>query len=156
MKPPRSSRWNVSALGIKPVQPPRSTRWLSNDLSGPLPARVVQNLVVAIKSLPTRGLGPEIDEEAWWQSVLTDWRGRPSNAKRLPNKEADLRLDRVRVNSLTFSCKQCGHSVTLTVAELCRTFGPDRNVRTIRGAVIKCNDKRARRDGYECPITYGA
>ena len=34
-----------------------------------------------------------------------------------------------------------------------RTFGPDRNVRTIGRHVINCKDRRGRREGDECPIT---
>jgi hypothetical protein len=116
----------------------------------------VKGLVAAIKSLPVHGPWPEIDEEAWWGSVLTDWRQRPSNTKRLPDKGAALRLDQLPLKAVTFSCKQCKRSVTLTVVDLCRTFGPDRNVRTVGAEVVACGDKRSRREGYECPITYGA
>lgn len=149
----RSSRWHGGTVGLQPVKP-RATRWRSDDLSGPLPTRVMQNLVTAIQSLPVRGPWPETDEEAWWEAVLTDWRTRPSNAKKLPNKDAALRLDRQPGEALTFSCEHCGQSATFTVAELCQNYGPDRNVRTVGVEVIKCKDKRVRREGYDCPISY--
>jgi hypothetical protein len=50
----------------------------------------------------------------------------------------------------------CGERSTLTIAELVRTFGPDRNVDTIGKDVLKCRHKGSRREGYPCPTTYQA
>jgi hypothetical protein len=160
MKGPRKeSRYSVQAIGLAHLaRRPIRTRWRSRDLKGPLPSRVVNNLLVAIRSLPTHGPWPEIDEEAWWNDVLTDRRLRPSSEKKLheKNEDARLRLDRLPCKSLTFSCKYCRHEINLTIAELIKAFGSERNIRTIGRDVIKCMDKRARREGDECPIIYRA
>jgi len=120
--------------------------------------RVVRALVTAIKSLPPRGPWPEVDEKAWWADVLADRRLRRSTAKALSDRADDARqrLDRLPARSLTFSCKQCGQHATLTIAELIQTFGADRNVRTVGRHVLRCRDKRVRREGEACPITYQA
>jgi hypothetical protein len=154
----QKTRWAISRLGRHPETRPRPARWRSYDLRGPLPARVVRALETAIKNLPARGPWPEIDEEARWADVLTDRRSRTPLAKKLSEKNlnAGLRLDRCPAKSLTFSCTRCGESVTVKTSELIRTFGPDRNVHTIGRDVIGCEDKRARREGDECPITYRA
>jgi hypothetical protein len=116
----------------------------------------VRSLVDVIKSLPARGPWPEVDEEAWWSEVLTDSRLRLPSAKRLENKTASFRLDQQTAEALTFSCERCHEQATVTVAELIRAFGRDRNVRTIGQEVLKCPNKRARREGYGCPVTYRA
>jgi hypothetical protein len=72
------------------------------------------------------------------------------------DENAAQRLDRLPVKSLTFSCAWCGQRIVIKVAELIRMFGRDRNVRTIGRHVLKCRDRRARREGEECPITYHA
>jgi hypothetical protein len=152
------SRWHISRLGNYPTARREPTRWRSRDLRGPLPVRVVHALEVAIRSLPSRGPWPEIDEEAWWKDILTDRRLTRSTAKMLSGRDEDarLRLDRCPAKSLTFSCRWCGERSTLTIAELARTFGPDRNVDTIGKDVLKCRHKGSRREGYPCPITYQA
>lgn len=160
MKGPRKeSRYSVQAVALAhlPRRPIR-TRWRSCDLKGPLPARVVSSLLVAIRSLPTHGPWPEIDEEAWWKDVLTDRRLRPSSEKKINEKSEDakFRLDRLPCKSLTFSCKYCRQEINLTIAELMKAFGSDWNVRTIGRDVIKCRDKRVRREGDECLISYRA
>jgi hypothetical protein len=160
MKGPRKeSRYHVQAVGLAHL-PRRSirTRWRSHDLKGPLPTRIVHSLVAAVQSLPARGPWPEVDEEAWWKDVLTDRRLRPSSEKKLYEKSEDakLRLDRLPCRSLTFSCKYCRQEIKLTIAELIKTLGSDRNVRTIGRELIKCRDKRSRREGDACPITYRA
>jgi hypothetical protein len=100
---------------------------------------------------------PEVDEE-WWKDVLADRRLRRSTAKSLSEKDEDAgqRLDRLPVKSLTFSCEWCGQHATLKVAELIRMFGRDRNVRSIGRHVLKCKDRRSRREGEECPIKWQA
>jgi hypothetical protein len=122
-----------------------------------LPRATVRALEMAIQSLPTRGPWPEVDEN-WWKDVLADRRLRRSTAKTLSEKGVDAgqRLDCLPVKSLTFSCEWCGQRAKLTVAELIRTFGRDRNVRSIGRHILKCQDKRSRREGEECPITYQA
>jgi hypothetical protein len=132
-------------------------RWRSRDLKGPLPAKVVRALALAIKNLPSKGPWPEIDEEAWWKDVLADRRARPAMAKTLAKHEhAALRLDRLPTKSLTFSCARCGRQVTVDVTDLRATFGGDRNVKTIGQHIIACRDKAWRRDGGECPVSYRA
>ncbi len=155
---PKNTRWDVARLGITPAPRPHRARWRSRDLKGPLPVRVVRALELAIKSLPSQGPWPDIDEEAWWADVLADRRARPPTAKTLADKHehAALRLDRLPTKSLTFSCARCGRQVTMNVADLCATFGGDRNVKTIGQHVIACKDKAWRRDGDKCPITYQA
>ena len=154
----RRTRWDVARLGVTPAQPPRRTCWRSYDLKGPLPISTVRALEIAIRSLPTHAPWPEVDEEGWWQEVLADRRLRRSTAKTLSEKheEADQRLDRLPVKSLTFSCYWCGQRTTLKVAELIQMFGRDRNVRSIGRHVLKCKDRRPRREGEECPIVYQA
>jgi hypothetical protein len=154
----RSTRWNVATLGRSPTAPPRRTRWRSHDLKGPLPASTVRALEIAIRSLPTRAPWPQVDEEGWWREVLADRRLRRSTAKILSEKheEADQRLDRLPLKSLTFSCQWCGQRTTLKVAELIQMFGRGRNVRSIGRHVLKCKDRRPRREGEECPIVYQA
>ena len=160
MKGPRKeSRYQVQAVRL--VYLPRQalrTRWRSHDLKGPLPARVVHSLVAAVQSLPANGPWPEIDEEAWWNEVLMDRRLRPSSEKKLYEKgeDARLRLDRLPCKSLTFSCKYCRQEITVSISDLIKAFGSDRNVRTIGREITKCRDKRARREGDECPIGYRA
>jgi hypothetical protein len=148
------SRWHVSQLGVRPTARARPTRWRSYDLRGPLAPRAVSALVTAIKSLPTRGPWPEVDEEAWWSDVLADRRLRRSTAKALSDKDDDARqrLDRLPARSLTFSCKLCGQRATLTIAELIRTFGAERNVRTVGRHVLRCRDKGARREGEDSAV----
>jgi hypothetical protein len=104
------------------------------------------------------GPWPEVDEEGWWREVLADRRLRRSASKSQPEKDEDAgqRLDRLPVKSLTFSCEWCGQRTKLTVAELIRMFGRDRNVRSIGRHILKCKDRRSRREGEECPITYQA
>jgi hypothetical protein len=155
---PKNTRWDVARLGITPAPRPRRARWRSRDLKGPLPVRVVRALELAIKSLPSRGPWPEIDEEAWWADVLADWRARPPAPKTLSEKHAQaaLRLDRLPTKSLTFACARCMRSITVTVADLCARFGTDRNVKTIGQDVLTCKDKAWRRDGGECPVSYRA
>lgn len=143
----------MQGVGSRPASR-RRLRWRSRDLSGPLPARVVRSLVDAIKSLPARGAWPEMDEEAWWSDVLTDSRLRLPTAKKLADKTASLRLDQQTAEALTFSCERCHEQATVTVADLIRTFGPDRNVRTIGHHAMKCPNKRGRREGEECPVSY--
>lgn len=146
-------RWHLQSIGRLPA-PRRPNRWRSTDLSGPLPARAVRGLVGAIDSLPRRGPWPEIDEEAWWREVLEAARRRLPTAKKLADKTAKFRLDRQTAESLTFSCERCGAQATVTVADLVKTFGPDRNILTIGQHVLKCPNKRDRREGGECPVTY--
>jgi hypothetical protein len=149
------SRWNLQGVGSRP-EPRRRARRRSRDPSGPLPARVVRSLVDAIKSMLARGPWPKIDEEAWWSEVLTDSRLHLPTAKRLENKTASFRLDQQTAEALTFSCERCSQQTTVAVADLIRTFGRDRNVRTVGQEVLKCPNKRARREGYGCPVTYRA
>lgn len=153
-----TSSYEVGAIGLA-AQPrcPLPTRWRSRDLKGPVPGRVVRGLVAAIQSLPQRGSWPEIDEEAWWGDVLSDRRLRPSSDMRLSSKSEDarLRLDCMPCKALTFACKHCRQETTITVAELMRTLGPDRNVRTIGRQIIKCKTTALMRE-QACPITYRA
>jgi hypothetical protein len=153
----KGSRWAMQQVGRPPMPRRQRTRWRSKDLKGPLPARVVRGLLIAIQSLPARGPWPDIDEEAWWRDVLVDRRLRPSSDNRLSAKSADawLRLDRMPCRSLTFACKHCRQEAKFTVAELMQAFGGDRNVRTIGREVLKCGDKRAWRES-DCPIAYRA
>lgn len=76
-----------------------------------------------------------------------------SAALRLPatGDDAKQRLDGLSASSLTFSCPWCGQYATVTVTELIAIFGPDRDVHIIGRHVIKCGDKRLRRDG-DCPL----
>jgi hypothetical protein len=76
-------------------------------------------------------------------------------AKHLPldGWRARFRLDRLECLSVTFTCAQCKQRETVSVAELIKRLGPDRNVATIGNEVLKCGDKRTRREGYDCPIT---
>jgi hypothetical protein len=115
---------------------------------GTAAASTTRALEVAIYSL----------QEAWWRDVLADRRLRRSSAKTLAEKDenAGQRLDRLPVKSLTFSCAWCGQRTVIKVGELIRMFGRDRNVRTIGRHVLKCPDRRPRREGEECPITYHA
>jgi hypothetical protein len=101
---------------------------------------------------------PEVDEEGWWREVLADRRLRRSAAKSLSEKEEDVgqALDHLPVKSLTFSCEWCGQRATLKVAELIAMFGRERNVRSIGRHVLKCRDRRSRREGDECPIIFQA
>ena len=55
---------------------------------------------------------------------------------------------------MTFTCASCGKSNSLDVADLCKSFGADRNIRTIGRYIIRCEDKRRRREGYECDVSY--
>jgi hypothetical protein len=152
-----TNRYDMRAMAPAVQSRPLRTRWRSRDLKGPLPDRVVRGLVAAIRSLPTRGPWPEVDEEAWWSDVLLDRRLRPSSDMRLSAKgeDARLRLDRMPCKLLTFVCQHCRQETTRTVAELMQTFGADRNVRTIGREILKCGDKRAWREG-DCPIAYRA
>jgi hypothetical protein len=147
MAPMANSRWHVSQLGVYRAVRPRSVHWRSHDLREPLPTRVVRALETAIKSLPARGPWPEIDEEAWWADVLADRRLRRSAAKMLPEEgaAANQRLDRLPTKSLTFSCRWCGASTTLTVTELIRMFGAERNVATVGREVLPRRQTRAAR-----------
>jgi len=155
----RSSRWDVQARSPRVNRAPRrSTRWRSFDLRGPLPAKTTRALEVAIQSLPGHTPWPEIDEEAWWKDVLADRRLRPPKDKRLSEQgwAAGLRLDRLPCKALSFTCKRCGQQCTATVAELSQRYGSDRNVRAVGTQVLKCPAPHLRREGGECPITYGA
>jgi hypothetical protein len=158
MKGRKSTRWEVSQQSAWPAARRRPMRWRSYDLKGPMPRSTTRALEVAIYSLPTRTPWPAIDEEAWWRDVLADRRLRRSSAKALSEKDdnAGQRLDRLPVKSLTFSCVWCGQRTVIKVAELIRMFGRDRNVRTIGRHVLKCRDRRPRREGEECLITYHA
>ena len=152
MKGQKGTRWEVSHQSASPAVLPRPMRWRSYDLKGPLPRSTTRALEVAIYSLPAHTPWPALDEEGWWRDVLADRRLRRSSAKALSEKDEDAgqRLDRLPVKSLTFSCAWCGQRD----AELIRMFGRDRNVRTIGRHVLKCRDRRPRREGEECPITY--
>ena len=88
------------------------------------------------------------------REVLADRRLRRSAAKSLSEKDEDAgqRLDHLPVKSLTFSCEWCGQCATLKVAELIAMFGRERNVRSIGRHVLKCRDRRSRREGDECPM----
>ena len=136
---------------------PRPRRWRSRDLKGPLPRSTVRALEIAIQSLPTRGHGRRSTRRLV-EEVLADRRLRRSTAKTLTEKDEDggQRLDRLPAKSLTFSCEWCGQRATLKVAELIAMFGRDRNVRSIGRRVLKCRDRRSRRESEECPITYQA
>ena len=131
---------------------PRHTKatqvWRSIDLKGPLSREGVRALLEAIRSLPRQSRWPDVDE-GWWQAVLTDRRPRRENA-------VDQRLGQLPVKSLTFECKWCGRHRTVKVDDLIGMFGRDRSVQSIRRHVLDCRDKRARREGEECPITYRA
>jgi hypothetical protein len=155
---PKVTRWDVAKLGWLPKAQAKPTRWRSRDLKGPLPAHIVRSLEAVISSLPLPGSWAEIDEESWWADVLTDARARTPSEKniQLESRCANLRLDRSPAQSLTFTCHRCGANVTLKLDELNRAFGRDRNVHTIGREVLKCPEKRARREGYECPVTYRA
>ena len=154
----RSTRWDLARLSAPPAARVRPTRWRSYDLKGPLPRATVRALEVVIRSLPTRTPWPEVDEEGWWREVLADRRLRRSATKSLSKKgeDAGLRLGHLPVKSLTFSCEWCGQRATLKVAELIAMFGRERNVCSIGQHVLKCRDRRSRREGDECPITYQA
>jgi hypothetical protein len=153
-----SRRWDVARLSGPPAARTRPVRWRSRDLKGPLPLSTVRALEIAIRSLPTRAPWPEVDEDGWWREVLRDRRLKRSAAKSLSDKDEDAgqRLDQLPVKSLTFSCEWCGQRATLKVGELIAMFGRDRNVRSIGRHVLKCRDRRSRREGEECPITYQA
>jgi hypothetical protein len=142
----KSTRWDVARLSPPAAVWPRPIRWRSYDLKGSLPRATTQALVAAVQSLPARGPWPDVDED-WWQAVLAD---------RRRNDAAGQRLDRLPVKSLTFKCAWCGQRATLKVDDLIRMFGPDRNVRSIVRHVLNCRDKRSRREGEGCPITYQA
>ena len=88
------------------------------------------------------------------REVLADRRLRRSAAKSLSEKDEDAgqQLDHLPVKSLTFSCEWCGPCATLKVAELIAMFGRERNVRSIGRHVLKCRDRRSRREGNKCPI----
>lgn len=53
-------------------------------------------------------------------------------------------------------CKQCGQRATVKIDDLIRMYGPERNVRSIGQDALDCPDKRLRREGEQCPITYHA
>jgi hypothetical protein len=122
--------------------------WRSIDLKGPLPRETVRALLSAIRALPRQSPWPDVDE-GWWQAVLTDRRLRRENA-------VDQLLGQLPVKSLTFECKWCGRHTTVKVDDLIGMFGRDRSVESIRRHVLECRDKRSRREGEECPITYQA
>ena len=156
----RSTRWDLARLNSAAAARARLTRWRSRDLKGPLPRSTVRALEIAIRSLPTRAPWPEVDEEGWWREVLADRPLRRSAAKSLSDKDEDAgqRLDHLPVKSLTFSCEWCGQRATVKVAELIAMFGRERNVRSIGRHVLKCRDRRSRREGEgeECPIIFQA
>ena len=154
----RASRWDQVFTPSVDRAPRRTTRWRSFDLRGPLPLKTTRALEVAIQSLPGNTPWPEIDEEAWWKDVLADRRLRAPRDKRISEQRgaAGLRLDCLPCEALSFSCRRCGQQCTATVAELSRRFGSDRNVKTVGTQVLKCPAPHLRREGGECPITYGA
>jgi hypothetical protein len=145
--PAMTRRYWTQQLGL-----PRHTKaptriWRSTDLRGPLPRETVRELLSAIPALPRQSPWPNVDE-GWCQAVLTD--------RRLRREGADQRLDQLPVKSLTFECKWCGRHTTVKVDDLIGMFGRDRSVESIRRHVLECRDKRSRREGEECPITYQA
>jgi hypothetical protein len=77
----RNTRWEVQALGQRDQKLSRSTHWRSFGLRGPLPLKTVRALEIAIESLPGNVPWPEVDEEAWWQEVLSDPRVRFADGK---------------------------------------------------------------------------
>jgi hypothetical protein len=141
-------RYWIQQLGLPGPTKPETHTWRSKDLSGPLPRETVRALLSAIRSLPRQSPWPDVDE-GWWQAVLTDRRLRPEGG-------AAARLDQLPVKSLTFECNWCNRRRTLKVADLIGMFGRDRSVRSIAGKVLDCRDKRASREGGECPVTYRA
>jgi hypothetical protein len=60
---------------------------------------------------------------------------------------ADQRLDHLPAKSLTFKCKWCGRCATAKVDDLIRMFGRERRAQPIGPQVLKCRDKRSRREG---------
>lgn len=150
-------RWEIQAVGPCPAKPRRGTpaRWRSYDLRGPLSLKTTLALAIAIHSLPSNLPWPEIDEEAWWRDVLSDARVRTPTMKHLPldGWRSKFRLDRHQCLSITFTCNQCRQQTTVSVADLIKEFGSGRNVTSIGNDMLKCLNKRARREGYDCPIT---
>jgi hypothetical protein len=141
-------RYWTQQLGLPRQVKPPARIWRSIDLKGPLPRETVRALVEAIRSLPQQSPWPEVDD-GWWQSVLNDrWLKRDA--------VGDQRLDQLPVKSLTFHCKRCGQRAIVKIDELIRMFGPERNVRSVGQHVLSCRDKRLRREGEQCPISYQA
>ena len=147
-----SRRWEVARLSGPPVARVRTTPWRSRDLKRPLPRATVRALEIAIQSLPKHAPWPEVDEEGWWREMLADRRLRRSASKSLSEKDEDAgqRLDHLSVKSLTFSCEWCGQRARLKVAELIALRARS-NVRSIGRHILKCKDRRSRREGEECP-----
>jgi hypothetical protein len=141
-------RYSTQQLGLQRNTKPPTRIWRSTDLKGPLPKETVRALLTAICSLPRQSAWPDVDE-GWWQAILTDRRLRREKA-------VDQLLGQLPVKSLTFECKWCGRHRTVKVDDLIRMFGRDRSVQSIRRHLIDCRDKRSRREGEECPITYRA
>ncbi len=149
------TRWEIQALGLRNDGPRKRTRWRSDDLSGALPLKVARALEIAIESLPGNVPWPDIDEERWWREVMHDPRVRAPSQKHLPldGWRSKYRLDRQQCSQMTFTCAQCQQRRTVTVVDLIKDFGSHRNVATIGNDVIRCSNKRARREGYDCPIS---
>src|ERR1700722_4964444 len=87
----RSTRWDLARLNSAAAARARLPRCRSRDLKGPLPRSTVRALEIAIRSLPTCGPWPEVDEEGWWRQVLAERRLRRSRAKSLSEKDEDAR-----------------------------------------------------------------
>jgi hypothetical protein len=150
----RVNRWEIQALGLRDDRSkPKSRRWRSYDLRGTLPLKTTRTLEIAIQSLPGTVAWPEIDEEAWWRDVLSDARVRVPTRKLLPfdGWHSKFRLDRQQCSSITFACSYCRQRTNVSVAGLIVEFGGSRNVSTLGSDVLKCPNKRARREGYDCP-----
>jgi hypothetical protein len=153
----QKTRWHNQQFGVFGASKSLPKHWRSGDIKSFLPSRAVQCLAIAIQNLPVRGPCPEIDEEGWWADILGDPRLRRSKQERLPadHRDACLRLDRCSATgAVTFTCASCKRSATLNVADLCKSFGTDRNVSTLGRYIIHCDDKRKRREGYDCDVRH--
>jgi hypothetical protein len=105
-------------------------RWRSYDLRGPSPTKTIRALKIAIESLPGNVPWPDVDEESWWREVLSDPRVRSPTAKHLPldGWRSKFRLDRQQSLAMTFTCSVCRQQCTVSIADLIKSLGKDRNV----------------------------
>jgi hypothetical protein len=118
--------------------------WRSSDFK-PLPARVADNLVVVLKSLPPPVLGPQIDEEAWWGDVQAD----PTLARKARRiREPERRPALGEIMRAPYwawaSCERlsvpfiCGHKAPIALAPFLIRWGPDASSDLIR-ARLRCS-----------------
>jgi hypothetical protein len=152
----KGTRWENQALGRRERERPRQrATWRSDNLRGALPLKVTRALEIAVENLPRNTPWPQIDEDSWWRDVLVDARVRTPTMKHLPPDgwRSKFGLDRQQCSEIKFTCAACKQQRTVSVADLIKQFGTHRNVATIGDEILQCSNKRARREGYDCPIS---